>query len=79
MLALGSLCIGTDLTASELSVLLAALEGAMGDYAMDRRGAPWKNNQLWSYDWLLYGSCFGGYSDGSDIGGKGVLHCCAAL
>ena len=38
VLSLGCLCIGVDLSSSEVSIFLSALEGAMQDYATDRRG-----------------------------------------
>ncbi|CAE7949693.1 TBCD [Symbiodinium sp. KB8] len=38
VLSLGCLCIGAALSSEEISLLLSALEAAMGDYATDRRG-----------------------------------------
>eukprot|EP00435_Cladocopium_sp_Y103_P064862 s61_g26.t1 len=38
VLSLGRLCIGSELSDIEVSVFLTALEGAMRDYATDRRG-----------------------------------------
>ncbi|CAE7544206.1 TBCD [Symbiodinium pilosum] len=38
VLSLGSLCVGSTLSAEEMSLLLSALQAAMRDYATDRRG-----------------------------------------
>ncbi|CAJ1420847.1 unnamed protein product [Effrenium voratum] len=38
VLALGTLCVDTELTDPEVALLLKALQGAMQDYATDRRG-----------------------------------------